>query len=67
VNRQKKEDMVALLKAWRRVHGLSQTTAARMLGVPYKTLEKWEQGVTKPTGRSMDRMRTFFAPRKEAA
>lgn len=36
------------LRAFRRSRALSQSAAARRLGVPLKTLQAWEQGVRSP-------------------
>ena len=49
-------DLAKQLKAWRGVTGrgrkargeMSQTEAAKRLGVPLRTYQKWEQGETQP-------------------
>ena len=41
------------LRAWRRIHGLSQGGAAVQLGVSRRSLENWEQGVNAPTGLAL--------------
>jgi DNA-binding transcriptional regulator YiaG len=38
----------ATLKRWRRRRGLSQSQAARLLGVPVKSLQNWEHGRNTP-------------------
>ncbi len=38
------------LKAWRLRHDLSQSQAAKRLGVPLKTLQNWEIARTKRHG-----------------
>lgn len=42
-------DLPARLKAWRIAYGLSQTQAARRLGIPYQTLTQWESGRRTPS------------------
>jgi len=37
-------------KALREAAGVSQSEFARLIGVPVKTLQNWEQGRTHPTG-----------------
>ena len=39
-----------VLKAWRKRRKLSQQTASIMLTVSISTLQKWEQGITEPSG-----------------
>lgn len=39
-----KDDFGAELKGWRARKGLSQASAAAVLGVPVRTLQDWEQG-----------------------
>lgn len=38
------------VKALRQGSGVSQSEFARLIGVPVKTLQNWEQGRTRPTG-----------------
>lgn len=38
------------LRAWRRRRKLSQTGAARALGVSVRTFQEWEQGRRQPRG-----------------
>lgn len=37
-----------VLRRWRRKRGLSQSQAARLLGVPVKSLQNWEHGRNEP-------------------
>ena len=37
-----------ILRRWRRKRGLSQSQAARLLGVPVKTFQAWEHGRNEP-------------------
>ncbi|HEX3628822.1 MAG TPA: helix-turn-helix domain-containing protein [Verrucomicrobiae bacterium] len=49
-----------LLRTWRFCFALSQPEAARVIGVPYKTLEKWEQGSMRPSGANLAKLSQRF-------
>lgn len=40
------------VKEFRRKYALTQTALANIMGVTKKTIEKWEQGITKVSGSS---------------
>jgi DNA-binding transcriptional regulator YiaG len=45
------------LPAWRKRLRMSQSVAARKLGVPAKTLQNWEQGRRVPRGFALRELR----------
>jgi putative transcriptional regulator len=50
-------DARADLMTARARHALSQTEFARMIGVSKRTIEKWEQGTTDPSGAARQLLR----------
>jgi DNA-binding transcriptional regulator YiaG len=50
VSKKEKQAFAAVLKAWRRRKGFSQSQAAAKLGIPIDTLQNWEIARTKPVG-----------------
>lgn len=42
-------DVPAALRAWRAALGLSQSAAAKRLGVPPRTYQEWEHGRSAPS------------------
>jgi hypothetical protein len=51
---------ILLLVLWRRCYEVSQPQAADEIRVPYKTLEKWEQGTMLPGPASVTKLRVAF-------
>jgi DNA-binding transcriptional regulator YiaG len=52
------------LQAWRKREGLSQSQAAKAIGIPIDTLQNWEQGRYEPKGTFLrqallDRMKSI--------
>jgi transcriptional regulator with XRE-family HTH domain len=56
----KTNDWINLLILWRLCFKLSQPAAGRVIGVPLKTLEKWEQRRQNPTGKNLAKLRKAF-------
>lgn len=54
------------LKALREAAGVSQAEFARLIGVPVKTLQNWEQGRTQPTGPARALLKIVAANPKAA-
>ncbi len=46
--RSEMKTLPVILRRWRRRRGLSQSQAARLLGVPVKSLQNWEHGRNTP-------------------
>jgi DNA-binding transcriptional regulator YiaG len=44
------ETLPDLLRKWRESKGLTKADAARMLDIPYRTLQDWELGNRTPRG-----------------
>jgi transcriptional regulator with XRE-family HTH domain len=53
-------DWVNLLILWRTCYGFSQPEAAKIIKVPLKTLEKWEQRRQHPVGKNLANLRRAF-------
>jgi transcriptional regulator with XRE-family HTH domain len=54
----KNENLADKLKAYRRVHGLSQKKLAQQLGVDQTTLSGWERGEHQPTKKLVDKIKS---------
>ena len=52
--------------ALREAAGVSQSEFARLIGVPVKTLQNWEQGRTQPTGPARALLKIVGADPKAA-
>ena len=48
VSQAEKDEFAAKVKAWREAKSLSQSEAAKKLGIPVKTLQNWEISRRKP-------------------
>lgn len=50
-------DIASELKRIRQVHGWSQEDLARELGVSFATVNRWENGKTKPSRLAQDKIK----------
>ena len=50
-------DIAAELKRIRKLHGWSQEDLARELGVSFATVNRWENGKTKPSRLAQDKIK----------
>ena len=50
-------DIAAELKIIRQLHGWSQEDLARELGVSFATVNRWENGKTKPSRLAQDKIK----------
>ena len=50
-------DIAAGLKRIRKLHGWSQEDLARELGVSFATVNRWENGKTKPSRLAQDKIK----------
>lgn len=48
----------ALLRRWRKRHGLTQSAAAVRLGCNLKAIQNWEQGASRPRGLALSTLIT---------
>lgn len=49
-------DFAKLIQGARRKGKLSQRQAAKAWGIPVQTLQKWEQGVSKPSAKHLEKL-----------
>ena len=56
----KGEVWMALLREWRREHGLSRREAAKQTGLNRRTWEGWELGRSAPSGLYKERLEKVF-------
>ena len=57
----KVEHLAEKIKAYRRVHGLSQKKLAQQLGIDQSTLAGWERGEHQPTKKLFSKLASVFA------
>lgn len=56
-------DFGQLARKWRAARKLTRADAARLLGIPYRTLEDWEAGKRTPRGIARTVMTEKFSKR----
>jgi transcriptional regulator with XRE-family HTH domain len=57
------ETLADKIKAYRRVHGLSQKKLAEKIGVDQSTLQGWERGEHRPTDAYVEKVKSVLVPR----